>query len=201
MTGAVTPAEPPEHPQHLRPESGRVVAIDLQEKLMPAVAGGDAVAARAALLIRAASRLDVPVRATEQVPGKLGATVGAVCLAYGEAVDGAPAAKTAFGAAAALGLTEAVSDDRHQAILCGVETHVCVAQTALELLSAGYSVSVCADACGSRSAVDHAVALDRLRGEGVVVTTVEAVLFEWLGSADHPRFKAVSELVKAAGPA
>ena len=196
MTGDVTPAEPPEHPQHLRPGSGRVVAVDLQERLLPVVSGGDAVAARAALLLRGAAELGVAAAATEQAPDKLGSTVADVLAADSEAI-----AKTAFGAAAALGLTEAASDNRHQAVLCGVETHVCVAQTALELLSAGYSVSVCEDACGSRSPRDHAVALDRLRGEGAVVTTVEAVLFEWLGSSDHPRFRAVSELVKAAGPA
>ena len=200
MTGAVRPAEPPDHPQRLRPESGRVIAVDLQERLLPAIAGGDAVAARAALLIRGAAALAVETRATEQAPAKLGATVDDVAAALADA-GASPASKTAFGAAAALGLTEAVSDDRHQAVLCGVETHVCVTRTALELLSAGYSVSVCADACGSRSPVDHAVALDRLRGEGAVVTTVEAVLFEWLGSSEHPRFRAVSELVKAAGPA
>ena len=194
------PAEPPEHPQHLRPGSGRVVAVDLQERLLPAIAGGDAVTARAALLVRGAAAVSAAVAATEQAPGKLGATVDAVAAALAEA-GAAPAPKNRFGAAGALGLVEAVRDDRHQAVLCGVETHVCVLQTALELLSAGYAVSVCADACGSRSPLDHDVALDRLRGEGVVVTTVEAVLFEWLGTSEHPRFRDVSALVKAAGPA
>ena len=200
MTGAVIPAEPPEHPQHLRPPGGRVVAIDLQERLLPAIHLGDAVAARAALLLRGAAALGVEVRASEQAPDKLGATVDEVAAALAGA-GAAPVAKTKFGAAAALRLTEAVSDDRHQMVLCGVETHVCVTQTALELLSAGYQVSVCADACGSRSRQDHEVALDRLRGEGVVVTTVESVLFEWCGDAAGPHFKAVSRLVKAAGPA
>ena len=191
------PAGPPGQPQALRPGSARVVLVDLQTSLRDAASGGDRAAARAALLVNGAAALGVPVTVTEQAPAKLGGTDAAVAAAAG--VD--PVAKTAFGAAGALGLTDALADDRHQIVLAGLETHVCVARTAVELLAAGYAVSVCADACASRSELDHAVALDRLRGEGAVVTTVEAVLFEWLRTSEHPRFREISKLVKAAGPA
>ena len=194
---AEPPAVPPENPALLVPRAGRLVAVDLQTGLLPHVVGGEAAAARAALLVRGAHALGVEVRASEQAPAKLGGAAEPVAAALAEAgVE--PAHKTTFGAAAAVRLTESVSDPRHQVVLCGVETHVCVSQTALELLGAGYAVSVAADACGSRRAVDHAVALDRLTAQGVTVTTAEAVLFEWCRTAANPAFGALRELVKAA---
>ena len=202
MPGASAPADPPENPATLAPTASRVAAIDLQEPACsPHVAGGDRrVADRAALLVRGAAALGVAVSATAQAPDKLGPAAEPVAAAL-EHANARVEPKLAFGAAGALGMTESVSDDRHQIVLCGVETHVCVAQTALELLSAGYAVSVAADACGSRSPVDHAVALDRLRAEGASITTVEAVLFEWCRTAENPAFAALRDLMKAAGPA
>ena len=197
MTGAVVPSEPPESPVMLVPGASRLAVIDAQTGLLPHVRGGAAVAARCALLARGAKALGVPVRASVQAPDKLGDVADDVAAALREA-DCAPAPKTAFGAAAVLKLTEAVSDARHQVVLCGVETHVCVSQTALELMSAGYAVTVAADACGSRSDRDHGIALGRLRDEGVAVSTAEAVLFEWCRSAKNPAFPALRDLVKAA---
>ncbi len=197
------PVLPPEHPALLAPSAGRLIVVDLQTGLLPHIffkrtaAGGDAVAARAALLIRGAHALGAEVRATEQAPKKLGITAEPVAAALREAgVEALP--KTTFGAAAATGLTEAISDRRHQIVLCGVETHVCVSQTALELMSAGYSVHVAADACGSRRIDDHEVALRRLTAEGATVTTAEAILFEWCRSAEHPAFATLRDLVKSA---
>ena len=191
------PAQPPEHPALLSPSAGRLIVVDLQTGLLPHVADGEALAGRASLLIRGAKALGVEIRATEQAPTKLGATAEPVAAALAEAqVD--PAAKTNFGAAAAVRLTEAISDSRHQVILCGVETHVCVAQTALELLSAGYAVQIAADACGSRRPADHEVALARLTAEGATITTAEAALFEWCRSAENPAFAVLRELVKQA---
>ncbi|MFH5803144.1 isochorismatase family protein [Alienimonas sp. DA493] len=191
------PELPPEHPALLAPSAGRLIVVDLQAKLLPHIEDGARVAGRATLLIRGARALGVEVRATEQAPDKLGPTVEPVAGALAEAST-EPAAKTTFGAAAAVKLTEAISDRRHQAVLCGVETHVCVAQTALELMSAGYAVHVAADACGSRRTRDHEIALARLTAEGATVTSAEAVLFEWCRSAKHPAFAALRDLVKTA---
>ena len=192
------PAEPPENPARLAPSASRLVVVDVQAGLLPHVAGGPAAAGRAALLVRGAHALGVPVRASEQAPDKLAPTADPVAAALAVA-DCEPAAKTAFSAAAAVRLTEAVSDERHQVVLCGFETHVCVAQTALDLLSAGYAVSVAADACGSRRRVDHDTALARLTAEGVTVTTAEAALFEWCRGAGNPAFRELRDLVKSAG--
>jgi nicotinamidase-related amidase len=80
-------------------------------------------------------------------------------------------------------------------VLIGIETHICVLQTALDLLSRGYRVYVAADAVGSRHRIDHDVALQRLRDHGVIVTTAESVLFEWCETAEMPQFKAIRDLV------
>ncbi|NNJ27644.1 isochorismatase family protein [Alienimonas chondri] len=191
------PEFPPEHPALLAPSAGRLIVIDLQTGLLPQIDDGASTASQATLLVRGARALGVEIRATEQAPAKLGATADPVAAALSDA-DVEAAAKTTFGAAAALGLTEAISDRRHQIVLCGIETHICVAQTALELMSAGYAVHVAADACGSRRASDHETALARLTSEGATVTTAEAVLFEWCRSAENPAFAALRDLVKNA---
>ena len=191
------PEHAPEHPALLTPSVGRLIVVDLQIGLLPHMDGANELAARAALLIRGAQALGVEVRASEQAPDKLGQAGDAVLEAL-QAADVTPAAKRNFGAAAAVRLTEAETDGRHQAVLCGVETHVCVAQTALELMSAGYAVSVAADACGSRRRFDHEIALQRLSAEGATVTTAEAVLFEWCRTAEHPAFRTLRDLVKSA---
>jgi nicotinamidase-related amidase len=85
-------------------------------------------------------------------------------------------------------------------VLCGLETHVCIAQTALDLLETGYGVCLAVDAVGSRYALDHEVALRRLEAAGVVLSTAEAILFEWCRSADHPAFREMRSLLKASQP-
>jgi nicotinamidase-related amidase len=85
---------------------------------------------------------------------------------------------------------------RPKVVLAGIETHVCVQQTAFDLLALGYQVFIPVDAVGSRYALDHDVALRRLEKAGAVLTTAETVVFEWVGAADHPRFKEVSKLVQ-----
>jgi isochorismate hydrolase len=86
--------------------------------------------------------------------------------------------------------------DRPQVIITGIETHVCVQQTALDLVSRDFDVFVCADAVGARAKLDHATGLERMRHAGVIVTTTESVLFELCGRCDAPRFKAMLEIIK-----
>lgn len=80
-------------------------------------------------------------------------------------------------------------------VLCGLETHVCITQTALDLLAAGYGVFIAVDAVSSRHAIDHDIGLRRLEAAGVILTTTEAILFEWCRSADHTAFQAIRKLV------
>jgi len=168
------------------------LVVDLQTRLVPAILEIDLVLATAVRLVRGARLLDIPVLATEQVPSKLGPTVPPLADLL---PDRRP--KTTFHAGGAAGLWEwlEASGARHVALV-GIEAHICVAQTALELLARGYEVQIPIDAVGSRFATDRDVALRRLERAGVTLTTAEATLFEWVENADHPQFRAISALVK-----
>lgn len=173
-------------------DGAALLVVDLQDRLLAAIPGRDRLVAVASRLVRAARILDVPVFATEQYPRGLGPTTPELA----DLIPDRPA-KTTFHGCGAPEIVEGLADRgaRH-VTLAGIEAHVCVAQTALELLRLGYRVQVLADAVGSRFAVDREFALRRLEHAGAVVSTAEAALFEWIGDAGHPRFKEISALVK-----
>jgi nicotinamidase-related amidase len=163
-----------------------LVVVDVQEAFRP-YASFERVAGACATLLAGARLLEVPALVSEQYPKGLGHTAPEVGL------DGEqPLEKTVFSAVRAerfdLG-------GRDQAIVCGIETHVCVSQTVHDLLDRGVEVHVPADAVGSRHAIDYERGLERLQRAGAVVTTVEAALFELLERAGTPEFKAVQKLI------
>lgn len=161
-----------------------LLVVDLQERLMPAIADADAVVENAGRLVRAATRLGVGVAATEQNPAGLGATVGAIA-----GLLPAPAvAKTTFAAE--------IDPGPGRVVALGCEAHVCVLQTVLALRAQGREVAVVADAVGSRRPDDRERALARMRDHGVDVVTTEMVVFEWLGSSGNPAFREVLQLIK-----
>jgi len=174
-----------------------LVIVDVQERLAaamdPAVLAGVYRCAR--ILLQAASRLAIPVLATEQYPKGLGPMVA-------ELVEALPAGtprleKTAFSCLGAQSFSTALlAGGRPQVILAGMEAHVCVLQSALELRAAGREVFVVEDACCSRNARNHANARHRLRAAGVVVSNTESVVFEWLRDARSEHFKAISALLR-----
>ncbi len=166
--------------------------IDFQERLVPAIDGGGAVVANAARLLAAAEALHVPVVMTEQNPKGLGGTVPELARP-----DGAVPvmAKMEFDACRARGVVEALPPG-HQVVVAGLEAHVCVLQSVLGLLDRSRRAYVVADAVGSRRPESKAAALARLDRAGAEIVTTEMVLFEWLGTADDPSFKAVIGLVK-----
>jgi nicotinamidase-related amidase len=166
--------------------------IDLQERLMPVIAGGDEVVANAGRLLAAAEQLKVPVLITEQNPKGLGPTVPALARP-----DGAlpVVAKMEFDACRAHGVLDALPAGHH-IVVAGCEAHVCVLQTVLGLLDRSRRVYVVADAVGSRRPENKEAALRRLERAGAEVVTTEMVIFEWLGTADDPAFKSVISLVK-----
>jgi nicotinamidase-related amidase len=172
----------------IAPARAQLLLIDFQERLMPAIAEGAAVVANAQRLAEAAALLSVPALRTEQYPKGLGGTVAALA-GFGAAVE-----KTHFGSCAAPGFVDALKGDH--LIVAGCETHVCVLQTVFGLLAAGRSVFVVADACGSRTAENKRVALERMARAGAEIVTTEMVVFEWLENASHPKFKDVSRLIK-----
>ena len=147
-----------------------------------------------ALLTQAANTLKIPVTHTEQYPNGLGSTEEVV---RAHLTDSEVIEKTCFSCFAAEGFITTVSLSlRQQIILCGMESHVCVLQTAIELQQAGYQVFVVEDAVCSRHKRNHKNALARLRQAGIIVTNTESVIFEWLRDASHPDFKSLSRLLR-----
>ena len=166
--------------------------VDLQQKLMPAIAGADEVVANAGKLLAAAEELGVPVLSTEQYPKGLWPTVPDLARP-----DGAHpvVAKMTFDSCRAPGVMDGLPAGHH-IVVAGAEAHVCVLQTALGLLERSRRVFVVADAVGSRRPENKEAALRRLERAGAEVVTTEMVIFEWLGSAEDPAFKSVIALVK-----
>ncbi len=186
------PSLPRSHELLSRNDS-RLLIIDLQERLVPAIDRGDGVVANTVKLVKAAAILGVPVSATEQYPKGLGPTVASLAELLPE-----PAEKIEFSCLNSLDWSTDGSDPeaRFKVVIAGVEAHVCVQQTVLDLLAHGFRVYVAADAVGSRSATDRDIALQRMSLSGAVITTTEAVLFEWCQRAGSDEFKAISRLVK-----
>jgi nicotinamidase-related amidase len=169
-----------------------LLVIDVQDKLLAKIPGADGLVRNIAFLIDGAKLLDVPVTATEQYPKGLGPTVAELARRLPPRPE-----KVVFSSCAVPSVVESFRQAaRPKILLAGMETHVCVLQTALDLLAKDFRVYVPVDAVASRYAVDHEQALHRLDRAGAIITTSETAVFEWLGGADHPRFKQVSALVQ-----
>jgi nicotinamidase-related amidase len=171
-----------------------LLVVDIQSRLMPAIHQAEMVELGAVILLDAAARLGVPRLISEQYPKGLGPTVPVVANAAGDVV---PLPKIAFSCAADPGIAAAIrAAGRQQIVLAGAEAHVCVLQSALGFKAEGYDVVIVADATSSRRPESKAVALRRAVQAGIVVATVEMVLFEWLGAAGTEEFRAISRLIK-----
>lgn len=167
-----------------------LVVVDVQEAFRKAVLDFDGVAAKAGVLVRAAKILGTPLVITEQYPTGLGSTVPELA----DHLDGAePLAKTVFSSAAAEGFG---LDGRDQVLVCGIEAHVCVSQTAHDLLDRDAEVHVASDAVSSRSVEDKEAGLRKMESAGAILTSVEMALFELLGEAGSDEFKRIQKLVK-----
>ena len=167
-----------------------LVVVDVQEAFRKAVPGFEEVAEAAGKLVRGAAAMGVPIVVTEQYPQGLGRTVPAVAGHLPPGIE--PVAKVRFSAAEAEGFD---LGGRDQALICGVETHVCVNQTALDLLASGVDVQIAEDAVGSRSEENKQVGLHKMERAGAVMTSVETALFELLGRAGTDEFKRVQKLI------
>jgi nicotinamidase-related amidase len=174
-----------------------VVIIDVQERLMPVIHERFEVEQNIERLVRGAHVLGVPVIVTEQYVKGLGATVERVRKALEETGGYRPIGKQCFSAQGCDAFAAQLAAlERRQVILAGVETHVCVYQTARDLLSAGTAVWVAADAMSSRSAQNKSIAIQRMTSDGARLSSTEMVLFELLGVAGTDEFRAVSKIVK-----
>ncbi|MFQ5590158.1 MAG: isochorismatase family protein [Phycisphaerae bacterium] len=177
-----------------------LLEIDLQETLLTLIPDHQRIVAATRKLLEGARVFRLPVLATEQYPKGLGKTHASIRAAL-DASDATLLEKQTFSARGDEAVRTALDTvDRPQVILVGIEAHICVQQTALDLVAGDYDVFVCADAVGSRGAMDYEASLSRMRQEGVLVTSVESVLFELCNRCDTAEFKELIEIIKAAPP-
>jgi nicotinamidase-related amidase len=180
-------------PELLSRHESKLLIVDVQEKLVPKIFELDRLVANCRTLIQAAKIVGVPVYATEQYPKGLGGTVPQLAELLEK-----PAQKLRFSCAEVLAWDVAAgqADNRFQIVVAGMEAHVCVVQTVLDLLGNGFQVYVPADAVSSRSELDWKIALDRMSAGGTTIVTTESVLFEWCEVSGTPEFKQISQLIK-----
>lgn len=175
-------------------EKSCLVVIDIQDKLNVAMFDPARAVDGAAKLLKGAEIASVPALVSEQYAKGLGPTVEALQPLMPEA---GPIDKICFSCVENDTFVERfLETGRQQAVVCGIEAHVCVMQTVVELLEKGVEVFVVADATASRTQENHRIAMERIRDEGGWVVSVEMVLFEWLRYAGTPAFKEISQLVK-----
>lgn len=182
------------HPNVLSADETFLAVIDVQERFRSLQKEFGRMVAGVIRLIHACRLLDVPILLTEQYPKGLGKTVREL----EEALGGVRAfTKTCFSSCGSEDFSRRLRElGRRQALVCGIEAHVCVSQTVHDLLQSGYRVQVAVDAVESRNATDREIALRRMERSGAVLTTSEAVAFELLRDASHPKFKEVQALFK-----
>jgi nicotinamidase-related amidase len=174
-----------------------LLVVDVQEKLIGLLPGHQRLVWNIRRLLDAAAVLGVPVLASEQYPQGLGPTVEPLASRLPERV-----AKQAFSCCGADQLAaRLIALELPKWLVVGIEAHVCVQQTVLDLLAGGYRVYVAADAVGSRFDVDFQMALQRMTAAGATLTTTEAAMFEWCEQAGTPQFKQISQLVRETPPA
>jgi len=177
----------------LTPENTILLVVDVQDGLLPAIFEAQDCVEAARRMIEAAKVLKLPILAAEQYPKGLGRTCQVLRDALG---DIQPIEKTLFSACVAQLVDELRRHDRPNVIVVGIEAHVCVQQTVLDLLRLGYTPYLCADATGARRPLDRDTAIERMRQGGAVVTTTESATFELLREAGGETFKAILSIVK-----
>jgi nicotinamidase-related amidase len=175
----------------LKRENAALLVIDLQEKLLPKIFEHERVTKNCILLIRLAQILDIPLMVTTQYEKGLGPTVEEISSVLGET---SPVDKVEFGCFNNAGFTERIKSlgpSRSNLILCGIESHICVTQTALGALGNGYIVSVASDAVSSRTSWNWRIGLDRMKEAGAIISSTEMIMYELLERSDSSEFKAI----------
>ncbi len=170
------------------------IGIDYQEKLIPAMHEKEQLIKNSSILLAGLNLLEVPVIVSRQYPQGIGDTVAPIC----EVTGGAKVYdKTTFSCCHTPAIKQAIAAyGRRKILLCGTEAHVCVLQTAIDLLADGYQVYYVTDCVGSRKAMDKKFGIKRAAQEGARLTTYEAILFELTANTANPAFKGISNLVK-----
>ena len=183
-------------PQLMRPGDTGLLVVDVQPRLLQFSADQQRITWNIRRLVDGAQTLGVRLAATEQSPEKLGGTLESLA----ERLPAIPSKQRFSCVECAEIFKDWIVQGIHRVLLCGIETHVCIQQTALDLLAAGFEVFIAVDATGSRNLIDQEIALRRMESSGVSLTTTEAALFEWCGAAGTDEFRSISELVKESPP-
>lgn len=178
----------------LKPDKTILVIIDIQSKLWNVMHEKEALLENARKLVKGMQVLGVPIILTEQNPQGLGLTVPELMQTMPQVK---PLSKFSFSCWQEKGFQEAILESgRKQVLICGIETHICVYQTAMELLSSGYEVHIVADVVSSRAVRNRDTALDRVQGEGARLTVAEMVIYELMQTAKSPHFKEMLKVIK-----
>lgn len=173
-----------------------LLVVDVQPKFMKGMFEADRVLRRTLFICECASILGCPIIATEQYPERMGATEPAI----GALLSVPASSKMQFSSTGCSAVQGALSKERKTVVLVGIETHICVYQTAHDLLEAGHEVIVGIDAVSARTKDRHEIGLGRLSQAGAVIAHTEAIVYEWMRSADHPQFREILKLVKDEQP-
>jgi nicotinamidase-related amidase len=189
----------PRSPELMNRDDTAVLVVDVQERLIALVPGHLTIVWNIRRLLDAAAALALPVACTEQNPEKLGPTTAPLAKHLSGRL-----AKMAFSCGGCEALQTSLDSWRNDGVfrilLCGIETHVCIQQTAFDLTAAGFEVYLAVDATGARRDIDHATALRRMESAGIILTTTEAAMFEWCRTAGTPEFRKISVLAKESSP-
>ena len=178
----------------LKPETTALLIIDIQERIIPVIRNHEEVVDNTIKLIKGFKVLNLPIYYTEQYPKGLGITVSSIKSELGELE---PIEKMTFSCSGAGNLFEELTGNNlSQIVVCGIEAHVCVQQTVLDLIENKIQVNLAADAVSSRKEIDYNIALERMRYHGAEITSVESILFELLNICGTQQFKRISKIVK-----
>lgn len=178
----------------LKAHESVLLLVDVQEKLFPHIEGNVSLEKHLIALVQGLKTLDVPILCNQQYTQGLGETIASLKAL----LESKPTyEKKTFSCCLNESLIEALEGlNRKSVILAGIETHICVLQTALDLRERGFDVMLCCDAMGSRKKANHELALSRMQTQGAILGSTESILFELLGSAQHPEFKTISKSVR-----
>ena len=191
------PAEYVRHPNILRRDQLLLVVVDMQEPFLNVMHERERLTANVRLLVETAVVLGIPIVPTTQYAERMGGVASEVTQSYRDTVS-STMDKLCFSCAGADSFLEVLASlDRRQVLLCGVETHICISQTALDLVQQGYQVHVAADAVSSRTLEKHKLGMERMRDSGVLPCAAEAAVYELMQEAGTPEFKAILKLVKS----
>lgn len=183
----------PRSPELMNRDDTALVVIDMQEKLLPLVVGHERIAWNIGRLLDAANLFGVPAVATEQYPQGLGRTLPQLAAKIAAAIPD----KLHFSCGACgEAFTQLAERGIHRLLLCGIEAHVCVQQSAIDLMAAGFRIYLAVDAVGARFDIDRDIALRRMEASGATLTTTEAAIFEWCEVAGTAEFRSLSQLIK-----